>query len=500
MASLFRNTLAQGATFVSSQFYSFLLAPIMIGRLGLTLFGVWTVVGVIANYASILDGGITRALARFIALHHANDDEQAIRECVGLGLAAFTVLGLLLVPVAWFAGPPLAGVLGHVTGRQLSEILVASAVIFLVQGYSAVLQALPQGLLRMVPPNTAVVLGNTVNFAASVGALAASRSLVVYAWANAAAETVSALFVLISLRFVWRSGLIALPSRERAKEVLAYSAKSQLGWIASLINLQSDTLVIGLLVGVRAAGTYQLGSSVAGAIRAVGVISISAMIPTATRAIAHEGRAAVRRLTLRYMPIVLGTTFPIFVITGLTAPFVFIVWIGHISHGVVPIVIALNAAFALNIATGVPSTISLADNRPGFVSRNAVQMAVLNLALTVALAPVLGLAGVVAGTVVAVALLSVMFIVSFARSYDIRAGELRDAVLPPALLSTALAVPFVPLVLATRHLGDTRFSALVVLAAFVAGYGAIYWPLASWLRLLPERLLLRRPISRSAAY
>ena len=499
MPAVFRNTLALAGTYLSSQAFSFLLAPIMIARLGLTLFGVWTVVGAIAAYATVLDAGLTRALSRFVALYDAQGNARAIRECVGLGLLAFTLIGVVLVPLAWFAGPPLAHALGHVTGAQMRQILVASAAIFIVQGYSAVLQAVPQGLRRMVPPNVAVVAGNTANFAASVGALIASRSLVPYAWANAAAETASALFVLGSVRYVWRTRLVAFPSRERVREVLGFSFQSQLAWIADLINLQSDKIVIGLIVGPRAAGAYQLGSSVAGAVRTVGVISISALIPSATAMIANEGRAVVRRLALHYLPLVLGVSLPIFVVSALTAPFVFTVWIHHSAHGVVPVLIALNLAYAINITTGVPSTMSIADGRPGFVARNSLQMAALNLVLTVVLAPFFGLAGVVAGTVVAVGSVSAVFVVSFARSYGIGAAELRAAIVPPAKLATVLAAPFVPLVLATYHLGSTRLSAAALLVAFVAAYVAIYWPLASRIGVLPQRLALKRLLNRSAA-
>jgi hypothetical protein len=96
-------------------------------------------------------------------------------------------------------------------------------------------------------------------------------------------------------------------------------------------------------------------------------------------------------------------------------------------------------------------------------------------------------------------LFSVIFVASFARSYGIGAAELRDAILPAALLATALAAPFVPLVLATYQFGDTRLRAAALLAALVACYGAIYWPLASWLGLLPRRLVPKRLVHRPAA-
>src|ERR1700741_5516174 len=65
---LFRNTLAQSASVAVGYLFSFLLAPIMIARLGLDSFGVWAVTGAFATYAGLLDLGIGRSLARFIAV------------------------------------------------------------------------------------------------------------------------------------------------------------------------------------------------------------------------------------------------------------------------------------------------------------------------------------------------------------------------------------------------------------------------------------------------
>ena len=46
-------------------------------------FGVWAVTGAIAQYARLLDFGITRSLARFVALYDAEGDRGGIEESVG---------------------------------------------------------------------------------------------------------------------------------------------------------------------------------------------------------------------------------------------------------------------------------------------------------------------------------------------------------------------------------------------------------------------------------
>ena len=66
---LFRNTMAQSASFGLGYLYSFLLAPFMIGRLGLDAFGIWAVTGAFASYAGLLDLGIGMSLSRFVAVY-----------------------------------------------------------------------------------------------------------------------------------------------------------------------------------------------------------------------------------------------------------------------------------------------------------------------------------------------------------------------------------------------------------------------------------------------
>src|SRR3954468_9900116 len=89
---LFKNTAAQSADLLTAYLFSLLLAPLMLDRLGLALFGVWAVTGAMATYAGLADLGITRSLARFVALYDVRGDPAAIGQCVGLGLIAITAV------------------------------------------------------------------------------------------------------------------------------------------------------------------------------------------------------------------------------------------------------------------------------------------------------------------------------------------------------------------------------------------------------------------------
>lgn len=485
---MFRNTLAQSLFYFLSTILSVVLAPIMLAQLGLTIYGVWTVIGAVVMYAALLDAGIARSLARFVALYDARGEPETIKRCIGLGLIGVTVVGILLVPIGWIAGPILESALGVLTVEEMRLVMYASSAIFVAHGYAAVLAALPMGLRQMMPPNVALMIGGVVNFTVSVVVLLTSDSLVVYAWANAAAETATIGMMLIAVRRVWRAGIVAMPTWGLAKDVLGFSARAQAGWIADIVSMTSDRIVLGVIVDARAAGAYALASSVAMAIRSVGVLTVSAMIPTATADLVHGARDALRRMFRHYGPLSMGIAMPVFTLGGLAAPFLMIAWLGERTPDSVAILIVLCVAYAANVATGVATTLLTADGRPGFVSAFAACAAALNLVLSIGLGIAFGLWGVMAGTLISIVLLSVLLIVRFMREYQLSRADARRTFAPPTLLALAVAVPVVPVVVATEALGDTRWSAVALLVGVTLLYGVPYWLLAGRFGLLPARI------------
>ncbi len=106
--------------------------------------------------------------------------------------------------------------------------------------------------------------------------------------------------MLGSVLIVWSGSAVALPALGRAREVLAYSMKTQVDWISQLVNLQTDKIIIAFLLGPTAAGVYELAARVVVAVREVGVLTVSAMIPTATAQLVDRGRGAIPAFFRRY--------------------------------------------------------------------------------------------------------------------------------------------------------------------------------------------------------
>ena len=490
---LFRNTLATSTPTILGYVFAFIIGPIMLSRLGLAAFGVWAVTGAVAHYFGLLDLGLRRSLARFIALYDANGDVRGIKECVGLGLIAFTVVGAVGVLAAVASAPLFTSALGVLEVEEMRLVLISSATLVAAFGFVSVLNAVGDGLRRMVPGSTARLINIVLNFVFSLTALLLSGDLVVYALANAAAGVLGIVPAVVALRYVWSGPFpLALPSLARARELITFGLKTQVHGLSDLVNGQTDKIILAFLVDVRAAAVYEIGRRVAAAVKAIALLSIGAMTSPATAHIVKHGRESIPAWYRRYTRRVTALAFPLFVVTCVTAPFLLLGWLDQIPGEGDSVVLMLSLGFFIAVTTEVGRTTAVADGRPGLVASNSSITAALNVALTLVLAPFFGFWGVLWGTFLAMALGAFLFVVRFHREYGIPLAVYFRQVGPPAALSFATAVPFSLVYLFQDGLLESRWTALVALAGIGGPYMLVYWLAASRLGYLPDKLTLSR--------
>lgn len=495
---LFRNTVAQTAVLFTAYVFSFVLAPIMLARLGLAQFGVWAVTGAFATYAGVMDLGITRALGRFVAYYHAQGDRRAVEQCFTLGLMAVSFVWLVASLAAIFAAPIVARSLDHVlTSGQMRVVLLSSVGISATNAWRNVMRSVPQGMQQFVPPNLAEMSFNTVNFVLSIVALVLSRELTVYALANVAAGVIGLAFGLIALRHVVGSVRVRLPSRPVVREVLGFSLKNQLSWIADMGVGQGAKIIIAVFLDVRLAGAYELGSRAVSAAKAVAVLSVSAMVPTATARIVTEGTGILRDFYRRYTVRSLSVSLPLLMFLCAGAPVLLVTWLGKVPNDSMAVFIVLTLANCVNLSTGVAYTLDLAMGRAGVIAWVSLSVAVVTIAAMLLLAPIVHLAGVIAGVAFGTLFGAVFYLVRFHRYHRVPAVEYARSAGPPALLAALAGAP-IALAWLFVDAPRSRPPALLASLACLAVYVAIYWPLASRLGFLPERLRLGR-VRRAAA-
>lgn len=485
---VFRNTAAQSAPVVTTFVFGFILAPIMLSRLGLAQFGVWAVTGALTQYASLLDLGVTSALSRFVALHDAQGDRRAIEEVIGIGLAVAAVTGALILVAAALVAPFVSEVLGVLGAAEMRVVLLSSAGITVSYLLSAVVSSVPIGLRRMGPPNVAATIGNVTNFAASLTALSLSTKLAAYALANLAAAVVVFFLALGSFAYVWSAPFVRRPSASRTRSVVSFGFRSQLISLAELVNAQTDKLIIAAMLGARTAGAYEIGNRVVQGVRSLGLITLSALIPTATADLVKRGREVIAEYFARYTVRTLAIALPMFGALCVGAPYLLVAWLGEIPPDTVQIIVLLSLTYAVSMATGVAMTLTMGDGHPGMVAQTATIVVVLNVAATLAAAPLFGIWGVLIATVWAQIVASAIFLIRFHRRYSLGAKTLADAVAGPTAVTLVVALPFALWYLMGSAVPMARAPAAIGVLCTSGIYALICWIVESRRRLLPGKL------------
>ena len=498
--SIFRNTAAQSLPIITTSIFGFVLAPIMLSRLGLATFGVWAVTGALAQYARLLDLGITNSISRFVALYDAEGNRHAIEETIAIGLAAAIVAGAITIAAAALAAPLVQDVLGVISVGEMRIVLLSAAGITAAYLVAAVVTAVPVGLRQMGPPNYAATTGNVINFIASLAALAASTDLKVYALANLGAAVVATLLSIGALIWVWTGPYLRRPTVVRSKAILGFGVKSQLVTVAQLVNAQTDKLIIAAMLGPSVAGAYELANRVVQGVFSISVLTLSALIPTATADLVKRGREVIVEYLDRYTVRSLAMSLPLFGAVCVSAPYLLQAWLGEIPEDAVSIIVLLSVAFATNMTTGVATSLIVADGAPGLVAQTAGILVVLNVGATLIAAPIFGIWGVLIATAGAQLITSAVFLIRFHNRYSLSMRPFLEAVGKPAGVTLGLAVPYGLWYLLGASIPEGRFLALVGLTLTGGVYLLACWLLQSRWDLLPDKLnfvSIRRRLARA---
>jgi O-antigen/teichoic acid export membrane protein len=234
------------------------------------------------------------------------------------------------------------------------------------------------------------------------------------------------------------------------------------------------------------------------ALRSVAAMSVSAMVPTATTEIAAGGEGVVRRFYRHYTTRATSLSLPLVVFAAASAPALLVAWLGDVPDDTVAIFAAITLAQATNLSTGVGTTISLGEGRAGLLAAAAVSATVVNVTLTVALTGWLGIWGVVGATIAGILVGDAIFLTVFHRRHAMSIRDFGAAIAPPLALSALAAAPALALTLVAPVEDGDRLGGIIASLICAATFVAIYWPLASRLDILPERLRLRgarRPVA-----
>jgi O-antigen/teichoic acid export membrane protein len=418
-----RSMLANSAVFVLAQFsgilVSLILTPYIISTLGIEQFGLWSFIAAIVAWAGPLQFGVGKGTIRFISHYAELGQIQVARRIVSYGVFAHIAFGLILTPLAWVFASWL------VPHLSISSSLEATAVglFTMVFGYlffaGAVrpLAALVIGLERMWQTSIATVASQL--FYGGLTVVLLSQGAGLYGLAGAAfgqAVFQGVAYYMAGRRLIGRvfGNPFAL-DRGIVRQLLKFGGWLQLGGAAGLVNNQTDAILVGAFVDVRTVGFYAIGNKIAQLVRIFASALLPPLLPAATGIHAQGDEKRLER-TLRQSSRLVGLmTIGMSGFILATTQLIMEVWLGRSYPHVVVVTALMLVAYGFYNLGAVGMTIAQAMGQARLGTEFPVVAAVLNIVITLALAPVFGLYGIVAGTAVGMMIATSWFLWRFYR-------------------------------------------------------------------------------------
>jgi O-antigen/teichoic acid export membrane protein len=472
-----------------------LVVTVLARRLSAAELGTYGLVATLAVYLLILKASVGSAAVRAMASARGDAERVAtFSTCAALYAVTGLVTGAL-VALAGFAIA--AGLLDGELAHQARLGAVALGAVT-AAGLAATinLDALRASLL--LTRSAANEIAALVAFAAlMLGLVAADADLWLLIAGNGSIPLISGTINAVSrfrLGLPWRFEPRSV-TRRRVGEIVPVAGPVLVIEVSTLVIYGLDRVVLGAFGSAATVGLYEgpvRAHNVLYALnQALGVTSLP--VASSYRAAGQAGR--LRELALRGSRYTLAVTVPLVVTAMVLAAPVLEAWLGERYRDGAPALAILVSYWLLLGQLAVTPNFLVGSGRAREAARIVAAVAALNLVLSIALTPSLGLEGPALGTAISYVAGFPLLLRTSLGATGIGLGELaRTAWLPAYALGLVLA----SILVAARTLLDLDSPAVLVAALFCGP--ALYWAAYGAFVLRPdERVLVREVLRRGPA-
>jgi O-antigen/teichoic acid export membrane protein len=472
-----RNVVSTYATTVVLALVGLVTTPILARELGKEGYGIWVLVASFALYLELLEFGFGKATPKFVAEYAARGDARGLRATIATSFWILAGLGAIAVVVG--AGvaavfPSLFGVSSELAGPAqvlIVLILLDLAISIPSDTFGGVLMGLQRFYLinwTLVAVALAQAVGWTIVLLNGGGLVELGIVTVALSLSGQLAR------YLLARRQVPGAGISPrLVDRALARRFTGVSVWFFLLDASKIVLVRLDTVVVGLAVGVAAAGVYAVGQRLTLALEQLVEPLTKSFFPHSSALSAGEDHEGLRRSLVVGTRLSLAIAAPIAIALAFLAGPLLQLWLGAGFEQAATVVVLLAASVTIAALT---RTGLLMLQGAGHIRVPALIMggeALLNLTLSVVLAQTMGLEGVALGTLIAVIVANVgCFYPYMCRQFGLPIGTLS------ATLARAHLPALVVAGLTGAGIASLDPSGVVVVGcalAIVSAYLAVFW-------------------------
>jgi len=242
-----------------------LLIPFIIHHVGISHYGVYSLVTALSGYLIILELGLANTTIRFISTYRAKDEMEKESQFIGVILAIYAVITLVVLSlgaIIWFYIPTI-----FAQSLTLAEIalLKPTFAILLINIAITLMGNSFTGIISSYERFTFQKGMEIFIFLLRCFLVVVALQLDYGVFAIIMIDTmVNALHTVFRVVFVRRVLAVKIrftqPDKTTLKEIFSYSFFIALNVIVNQINWRVDTLIIGTLTNTKALGIFNIGS------------------------------------------------------------------------------------------------------------------------------------------------------------------------------------------------------------------------------------------------
>lgn len=415
--SLIRNVLSNWFVLATGVAYALFITPVIVRALGQEQYGVWSFLNGLLAYSDVLYFGLGTAFVKFVAGSRATGDQDGVNRLASVVTLIYTGLGIVSLVAAFVLSgfithvfaTPLAPELGRqaaitcmLLGGQLCFVFMGSAFIGLLSGYE-----------RYDLANGVYLVGVLLRFILTPLLVREGHEpLLTMAWLGVSIPGLSVLLLaIVAYRTIPGFALrLVKPQAAELRQLYGFGLQSFFIVFAVKLISYTDTTVIGTTLGAASVALYTLPLQLVEYGRAAVAGFSGVFLPRLAGLVVQQDFRALRAAylsSMRFACVLSGWLVASMIALG---PAFLNRWVGpDFGTPTQYVLLALAiATFGQVISTQVPLPFYQALHVVAVPAIVLMLEAVVNLALSLWLAPRLGLVGVAVATVAPALLLSGM--------------------------------------------------------------------------------------------
>jgi len=473
---------------------TFIMTPIFVRNMGDYDYGLWSILGSLVGYMSLLDIGIRPAITRYVAKYNAENNEKALHTMFTSGISFTFIVGLFGALILGSIGvfyPELVAPEGGGDTTPYTLVLIIIAIQLLVTFIGNVPESFLEGSHKYFLKNNISIVNSIVGASVLIYYMTPTNALYLLALVNLVGIMTKYIiyFVIVSAK---RNGAYSFNfcdfSFSEIKRLLTFGGKSFVQGAAYQVSTASDGLVIGAFMGPAVLPFYSLPSSLISYISKLGFTLTGAFLPQFSELYALKRKQDIVTLHLKASKMIIAFILPVSIIFIVFGGVFISIWIDpkYVENSQL-LILVLVLTILLPFLDPCKTRYLTAINKHGVLSKFFTISAIINIVLSLILVQFMGVIGVALGSLIPVVIFTPYYLYFACKSLGITVAFYVKKVLVPQILPNAFLV--INSILLTSFVDISNYLMLSSVVSFIC----LIHLLLFWLYTLntTEKLFIR---------